>query len=64
MGGNRGYGPTHSQSIEKFFIGVNNIQIIALNTLTSHEKVYNSIKAYDHFTILIENKVDYTRTKK
>ncbi len=63
MGGNRGYGPTHSQSIEKFFIGINNIQIVALNTLLSPEEVYTSIEEYDHLTLLIENKVDYGRLK-
>ena len=61
MGGNRGYGPTHSQSIEKFFIGVNNIQIVALNTLMRPKKIYESIKEFEHLTLLIENKVDYGR---
>ena len=61
MGGNRGYGPTHSQSIEKFFIGINNIQIVALNTLLAPEEIYNSIEGYNHLTLLIENKVDYGR---
>ena len=61
MGGNRGYGPTHSQSIEKFFIGVNNIQIVALNTLLKPKEIYESIKNFKHLTLLIENKVDYGR---
>ena len=61
MGGNRGYGPTHSQSIEKFFIGVNNIQIVALNTLLRPNEIYESVKKFEHLTLLIENKVDYGR---
>ena len=61
MGGNRGYGPTHSQSIEKFFIGVNNIQIVALNTLLNPKEIYESVKNFKHLTLLIENKVDYAR---
>ena len=63
MGGNRGYGPTHSQSIEKFFIGVNNIQIVALNTFINPKELYSSIDDYKHLTLLIENKVDYGRLK-
>jgi hypothetical protein len=31
MGGKRGYGPTHSQSIEKHFVGVPNTEVISLN---------------------------------
>jgi len=61
MGGNRGYGPTHSQSIEKLFIGVNNIQIVALNTLLKPKEIYEPIKNFKHLTLLIENKVDYGR---
>jgi 2-oxoisovalerate dehydrogenase E1 component len=61
MGGNRGYGPTHSQSIEKFFIGINNIQIVALNTLLMPNELYESIENFEHLTLLIENKVDYGR---
>ena len=26
MGGRRGYGPTHSQSLEKFFLGIPNLR--------------------------------------
>ena len=28
MGGKRGYGPTHSQSLEKFFVGIDNVLVI------------------------------------
>ena len=30
MGGKRGYGPTHSQSLEKFFLGIDNLLVVAL----------------------------------
>ncbi len=33
MGGRRGYGPTHSQSIEKLFLGVPGLKMIAPSTL-------------------------------
>lgn len=29
MGGRRGYGPTHSQTLEKFFLGIPGIQVLA-----------------------------------
>ena len=61
MGGGRGYGPTHSQSIEKLFNGINNIQIVALNTLIDADNIFQSLIKYQHCTILIENKVDYGR---
>ena len=57
-GGGARFGAQHSQSIEKFFIGVNNIQIVALNTLLKPKEIYESIKNFKHLTLLIENKVD------
>jgi 2-oxoisovalerate dehydrogenase E1 component len=63
MGGGRGYGPTHSQSIEKFFNGMNNIQIIALNTLIDANSIFHFLEKCRHTTILIENKIDYGRLK-
>jgi pyruvate/2-oxoglutarate/acetoin dehydrogenase E1 component len=33
MGGGRGYGPTHSQSLEKHFIGVAGLRVVALTAL-------------------------------
>ena len=33
MGGKRGYGPTHSQSLEKFFVGIDNVMVLALSSL-------------------------------
>jgi 2-oxoisovalerate dehydrogenase E1 component len=61
MGGGRGYGPTHSQSIEKIFNGINNLQIVALNTLIDASEIYRASKCRNHTTISIENKLDYGR---
>src|SRR5690606_25722624 len=33
MGGRRGYGPTHSQSLEKLFLGVSGLRILAPSAL-------------------------------
>jgi 2-oxoisovalerate dehydrogenase E1 component len=39
MGGRRGYGPTHSQSLEKYFFGIPNILILALNQRINIEEM-------------------------
>ena len=44
MGGRRGYGPTHSQSLEKFFLGIHGLNVYALNTLFPIQNIY-----YDAF---------------
>ena len=61
MGGGRGYGPTHSQSLEKFFNGMNNIKIIALNYLSNIDSVYKNTSQELDTVLLIENKVDYSK---
>jgi 2-oxoisovalerate dehydrogenase E1 component len=59
MGGKRGYGPTHSQSIEKHFIGMDMFEIIALNKYLNPSIVYNYVHKRIHPTLIIENKIDY-----
>lgn len=59
MGGNRGYGPTHSQTLDKFLIGIDNIKTVALNTFIDPGIVYKSIYREEHPVVVIENKVDY-----
>ena len=41
LGGYRGYGPTHSQSLEKHFIGNDNLNVIALNLLITAKEIYS-----------------------
>ena len=61
MGGKRGYGPTHSQSIEKHFLGIPNLLVLALNHRISPDYVFTSIKNLPKKPILlIENKILYT----
>ena len=43
MGGKRGYGPTHSQNIEKHFLGIPNTQVIAINPRHAPKEIYNKI---------------------
>lgn len=61
MGGKRGYGPTHSQSLEKHFLGITDLSIIALNYRVTPEKLYNAVFTEKNPTIVIENKVLYTK---
>jgi 2-oxoisovalerate dehydrogenase E1 component len=60
MGGKRGYGPTHSQSIEKHFLGLPGTRVLALHSRMDPGAVYDTIFAsIDRPTIVIENKLLY-----
>jgi 2-oxoisovalerate dehydrogenase E1 component len=61
MGAYRGYGPTHSQSIEKHFLGINGLNVIALNQLLDPSIVFDKIISSGKPTLLIENKILYTK---
>lgn len=61
MGGYRGYGATHSQSLEKLYVGLPHIAVITPSVL--HEPGDLLIKSMDLGVpvIFAENKLDYTR---
>ncbi len=62
MGGKRGYGPTHSQSIEKFFLGITDLTIVALNHRLHPQIIYDTIfNTSTDPVLVIENKILYTR---
>jgi len=61
MGGRRGYGPTHSQTLDKFLIGIENVTTVALNSLVMPEIIYNAVLKEEHPVIIIECKSDYGR---
>tara|TARA_B100001059_G_scaffold123051_1_gene122959 strand:+ start:518 stop:2440 length:1923 start_codon:yes stop_codon:yes gene_type:complete len=61
MGGYRGYGPTHSQTLDKLFIGIDGLKCIALNIIISPSLILERILLEKDPVLLIENKVDYTR---
>ena len=60
MGAKRGYGPTHSQSLEKFLIGIPGIRIVALTLAVNPKQIYKKIfNSINEPTIVIENKKMY-----
>jgi 2-oxoisovalerate dehydrogenase E1 component len=60
MGGKRGYGPTHSQSLEKHLLGVPGTQVLALHNRYDPALVYKTLLSdVQRPTLMIENKVLY-----
>jgi len=61
MGGRRGYGPTHSQSLEKIFLGVPGLKVVAPNALGDPGDLLLAAIADDDPVLFIEHKLLYTR---
>ena len=59
MGGRRGYGPTHSQSLEKFFLGIYGLNVYALNTIFPIQNIYNDAIKNSGPNLILENKIQY-----
>ena len=59
MGGRRGYGPTHSQSIEKLFLGVPGLKVLAPNTLSDPAALLATAIADDDPVLFVEHKLLY-----
>jgi len=62
MGGKRGYGPTHSQSLEKHFLGIDNVGVISLSSLIDPAVAIEESRDVDFPMVILENKVDYGKT--
>lgn len=61
MGGGRGYGATHSQSLEKYLAGIPNLRILALSRIHNAELlIFKVLKNINSPTVLIENKKMYS----
>jgi pyruvate dehydrogenase E1 component beta subunit len=58
-GGNRGYGPTHSQNMHKHFLGIPNLAVYDLSPLHPVKPVLQTILDSGMPTILFEDKVLY-----
>jgi pyruvate/2-oxoglutarate/acetoin dehydrogenase E1 component len=62
MGGRRGYGPTHSQTLEKLYLGVPGLRTLAANALGDPgEFLKAAILQDDGPVFFVENKVLYPR---
>lgn len=62
MGGGRGYGPTHSQTLDRHLLGIPGLRVLALNNLIHPKIVYETLfKSSEDPTLVIENKVLYTK---
>jgi 2-oxoisovalerate dehydrogenase E1 component len=60
MGGKRGYGATHSQSLEKHFLGLPDTQVLAIHHRFDPGEMYDRLFAtVDRPTLVIENKLLY-----
>jgi 2-oxoisovalerate dehydrogenase E1 component len=60
MGAKRGYGPTHSQSLEKHFLGLPGTQVLAVHHRYDPAQVYSTLfRTIDRPSIVIENKLLY-----
>jgi pyruvate/2-oxoglutarate/acetoin dehydrogenase E1 component len=58
-GGGRGYGPTHSQSLEKHFLGVPHLRVVASSLVHDPAAVLCALLGQDSPVLLIEHKLLY-----
>jgi len=62
MGGGRGYGPTHSQSIEKMFMGVPGLMVVAPSTLVDPgELLRRAVTQSSDPVVFVEHKLLYPK---
>ena len=59
MGGGRGYGPTHSQNLEKHLVGIPGLRVLVLHGRAPIASLYRSLRDSDEPTLIIENKLLY-----
>jgi pyruvate/2-oxoglutarate/acetoin dehydrogenase E1 component/pyruvate/2-oxoglutarate dehydrogenase complex dihydrolipoamide acyltransferase (E2) component len=61
VGGNRGYGATHSQSVQKFLVGVPDLSLWELSPFTDASRILGRVFESCRPAVLFEDKVLYTR---
>jgi pyruvate/2-oxoglutarate/acetoin dehydrogenase E1 component len=61
VGGGRGYGPTHSQSLQKHFLGVPDLALYEVSPFRDNTEVFTEMFAREVPCVLFEDKVLYTR---
>jgi pyruvate/2-oxoglutarate/acetoin dehydrogenase E1 component len=63
-GGRRGYGPIHSQSLEKIFFGFSEINLISLNIAIDPIEIYKKLFSQNYsnkINLILETKTDYPK---
>ncbi len=58
-GGHRGYGPTHSQSLEKHFLGVPHLRVVAASLYHDPRVVFADFLGRDEPVLYVEHKLLY-----
>lgn len=58
-GGHRGYGPTHSQSLEKHFLGVPHLRVVAASLYHDPRAVFDDFLSQDSPVLYVEHKLLY-----
>jgi pyruvate/2-oxoglutarate/acetoin dehydrogenase E1 component len=58
-GGHRGYGPTHSQSLEKHFLGVPHLKVVAASLFHDPREAFRGFLGQDTPVLYIEHKLLY-----
>lgn len=62
MGGRRGYGPTHSQSLEKLYMGIPGIRIVAPTSLGDPAELLEyAVRGDNDPTLFVEHKLMYAQ---
>lgn len=61
VGGNRGYGPTHSQSLQKHFIGIPDLVLHELSPLHDNTEVLRTVLGSGKPAMFFENKPLYAQ---
>jgi len=61
MGGRRGYGPTHSQTLEKLFLGVPGLRVLAPSAFTDPGGLLRAAIDDPGPVLFVENKLQYQR---
>ncbi|HEU4625005.1 MAG TPA: thiamine pyrophosphate-dependent enzyme [Steroidobacteraceae bacterium] len=59
MGGGRGYGPTHSQNLEKHFVGVPGLVVVVMHGRVQVGAMYEALRDVEDPVLIIENKLLY-----
>jgi pyruvate/2-oxoglutarate/acetoin dehydrogenase E1 component len=61
MGGRRGYGPTHSQCTEKYFLGMPRLRVLAPNAISDPKQLLlDAVLSGNEPTLFVEHKLLYS----